>query len=169
MADTPANTGVPEGWQTFLMQAAYVIKGDDKALNREPHPLLRIIDGMLSAAPQPPSRETAGQKILRGLEDAVKANFSRVTINGQTWVRHDAGSPEVLLSQTRDTVVDLYARNDSLSADLVEARKALADLLREAIDHENPWGADHVAQVNDVVCRARAALSPKKDTDNGLR
>ena len=32
----------------------------------------------------------SGQKIIDGLKDAVAGNFSRVTIDGQVWVRADA-------------------------------------------------------------------------------
>src|ERR1700683_1196912 len=32
----------------------------------------------------------AGQKIIDGLKDAIAGNFSRVTIEGQTWTRRDA-------------------------------------------------------------------------------
>jgi hypothetical protein len=31
---------------------------------------------------------SAGQKIIEGLKEAVAGNFSRVTIDGQVWIRH---------------------------------------------------------------------------------
>lgn len=33
----------------------------------------------------------AGKKIIDGLKDALAGNFSRVTIDGQTWVRLEKG------------------------------------------------------------------------------
>lgn len=38
----------------------------------------------------------AGKKIIDGLKDAVRANFRRVHIDGQTWVRIDRSSPKAL-------------------------------------------------------------------------
>lgn len=64
---------------------------------------------------------TGGEKILEGLREAAIGSFARVTIAGQVWVRHDAGSPEDLLNQARDTITDLYQRLDAKDAEIVDA------------------------------------------------
>ena len=53
---------------------------------------------------------------------------SRVTIQGQAFVRHDVGSPENELSTARATVAELT--DDVLEAELRETREALRALLR---------------------------------------
>lgn len=39
--------------------------------------------------------DSAANKIMAGLRDAIAGNFSRVTIEGQTWVRTDNLSKEI--------------------------------------------------------------------------
>ena len=60
----------------------------------------------------------AGRKIIEGLQYAVRGNFTRVTIQGQVWVRHDVGSPEHELSTARAKVAELTERVDVLEAAL---------------------------------------------------
>lgn len=65
-------------------------------------------------------------------------------------------------------MANLRGQVTSLSAELVEARKALASLV-ELLDLRDPWDNSAVTKWNAAAERARAVLSPNKDTDNGLR
>ena len=74
---------------------------------------------------------SAGQKIIQGLKDAVRGSFSRVSFvddegNKQVWVRQDAGSPEHLLDQARDTIVEQQSTIDRL----IEAIEPFANMSR---------------------------------------
>ena len=60
----------------------------------------------------------SGKKIIDGLRDAVRGNMSRVLIDGQTWVRCDAGSPEDLLVAARQKIAELTTEIDVLRAKL---------------------------------------------------
>ncbi len=62
----------------------------------------------------------SGQKILDGLREAAAGNFVRVTIDGQTWTRHDAGSPEDRLADVRDHIADLTQKVDITESALRE-------------------------------------------------
>lgn len=59
---------------------------------------------------------SASREIIEGLRDAAAAKLSRVHVDGQTWVRQDAGSPESALAASRDTIAELTARVDALEA-----------------------------------------------------
>lgn len=50
--------------------------------------------------------------VCEALRNAAKSDLTRVSIAGQTWVRHDAGSPEDLLMQAREAIADLHQRLD---------------------------------------------------------
>lgn len=52
-----------------------------------PRSPLRTLDDKPSNTHRERDVSKAGQKILDGLRDAVNGNFTRVTIEGQTWVR----------------------------------------------------------------------------------
>ena len=52
------------------------------------------------------ANEGGGRKIIEGLKDAVAGDFSRVTIEGVTWVRADRASG-VLQDDLRDMLVAL--------------------------------------------------------------
>jgi hypothetical protein len=58
----------------------------------------------------------AGHKILEGLRDAVAGDLPRVTIEGVTYVRQDAVSPEALLAESRQTIDALQTELDALKA-----------------------------------------------------
>lgn len=53
----------------------------------------------------------AGAKILDGLRDALSGNFSRVTIEGQTWVRQD-WQPIETAPKASDKFILLYCPED---------------------------------------------------------
>lgn len=82
---------------------------------------------------------SAGQKILAGLQDAVAGNFTRVTINGQTWVRADVGSPEHALASARAKIAELTTRVDALDAEVAVLKKRLSDA--QGIIHRRKKGA----------------------------
>ena len=48
----------------------------------------------------------AGRKIIEGLQEAVAGNFSRVTIEGQTWVRFRGKAPPVEIRRNPDESID---------------------------------------------------------------
>lgn len=62
-----------------------------------------------------------GQKILEGLRNAAAGNMQRVTIAGETWVKQDAGSPEVALAKARDKITELYIDLDTALSALSSA------------------------------------------------
>jgi hypothetical protein len=71
----------------------------------------------------------------------------------------------------KDIVARLRAEecvsSDEAADEIERLREALTDLLREVIDHDDPWSADHVSQIDAVVSRARAALSASPVPQNG--
>jgi hypothetical protein len=73
---------------------------------------------------------SGGRKIIEGLQDAVRGNFTRVTLQGQVWVRHDVGSPEHELSTARAKVAELTERADVLEAEV----QKLTSLLWAIVD-----------------------------------
>lgn len=68
---------------------------------------------------------SGGAKILEGLRHAAEGNMTRVRINGQNWVRHDAESPEGRLNQARAKIADLTQEIDILKSAMFNARTKL--------------------------------------------
>ena len=82
----------------------------------------------------------AGRTIIEGLQDAVRGNVTRVTIDGQVWVRHDVGSPEHALASARAKIAELTTRVDALDAEITLLKKRLADA-QGIIHRRNKKGA----------------------------
>jgi len=97
---------------------------------------------------------------LRGQVTSLSAELQQATDRLDEVYSKDYG-------KTREINI-LTGEVRSLSAELVEARKALASLV-ELLDLRDPWDNSAVTKWNAAAERARAVLSPNKDTDNGLR
>jgi hypothetical protein len=67
----------------------------------------------------------SGSKLIDGLRDAIAGNFTRVNIEGQVWVRHDAESPEGQLASARNTIADLTTEVDVLKSRIAELEAEL--------------------------------------------
>ena len=63
------------------------------------------------------------------LRDAAEDGFSRITINGATWVRANAGSPEEDLAFYRGSVADLITQVDQLAQRINELEDALTPFI----------------------------------------
>lgn len=87
---------------------------------------------------------SAGSKIIEGLKEAVRGDFARVTIEGQTWVRADRAAPPVGL--TEEVIQSLI---NSTIDPLKRLGERLADLLQED-DWNNiePFLLDIAARLN---------------------
>lgn len=94
---------------------------------------------------------SGGRKIIEGLQDAVRGNFSRVTLQGQVWVRHDVGSPEHELSSSRAKVAELTERVDVLEAALNQIA-ALNDL--SGYDDHAAAAYGHLAECEAIARKA---------------
>lgn len=55
----------------------------------------------------------SGAKIIEGLKDAVAGNFSRVTIEGQVWVRRGYEEWQPINTAPRDQFILLFCSEDS--------------------------------------------------------
>lgn len=58
-------------------------------------------------------REFDRNNIIGALRDANAGGLTRVHIEGQTWVRHDGGSPEDALAKARLKIGELTAKVDA--------------------------------------------------------
>lgn len=80
----------------------------------------------------------SGQKIIDGLNDAIAGNFSRVVIQGQTWVRRDGDDKE--------------AAAEASASDPSEADRERARRLTERL------GFDTGGSIQDGIAAAFAAI-----------
>lgn len=74
----------------------------------------------------------SGHKIIEGLKEAVAGNFSRVTIEGQTWVRQD-NPPEHAALQRLAAILASDARHtkdDSMRVTLIYFAGAILRAVR---------------------------------------
>lgn len=71
---------------------------------------------------------SSGNKIIDGLREAIAGNFSRVTIEGQTWVRmgDNEGSVTINIRLTKKLKKQLMAAADASGVSLSEFIRAAA-------------------------------------------
>lgn len=110
------------------------------------------------------------QQLIAGLHEAAAGDFTRFTIQGQVWVRHDAGSPEHQLSEARSAIADMTTEIDVLRSEraaALEALKPFVDAFGRAqarIEHAETaagyWLIELSVTMSDCR-RARAALEKK--------
>lgn len=96
------------------------------------------------------------------IKDAMYRNATRVTVDGQTWVCHDADSPEGLLASSRQKIADLYIERDRALAALTQALRLGLDEAERittevANDERYTKGERHGARMAGALIRARLA------------
>jgi len=140
--------------------------------------LLKIARAML--APQPPTVSTQGWQDKTGeapRDWVIRKNgyFYRANRSGYTQeivaaglyteaeAKAEARIEGITAHRASEFIADMPDIVSTLTRERDQAREALAELLREVIDHEDPWGADHVAKIDEVVQRARSVFHPEKE------
>jgi len=101
----------------------------------------------------------SGAKIIAGLKDAIAGNLSRVTIEGQTWVREDGVSDEQsAFHQAQARCSQLTVECTRLRVEKAGLVAALQGMIIEW-DKLSRYGSPMAKAANDLVNNARAAIA----------